>query len=73
MVERVPAEVITFTKPLLAPVGTVAVTVDAAGAQMGGAARYLEELRGYLARTGREDIEIIGYDPHPAIKAPVAV
>jgi len=27
---------------------------------MGGAARYLEELRGYLARTGREDVEIIG-------------
>ena len=39
---------------------TAAVTVDAAGAQMGGAARYLEELRGYLVRTGREDIEIIG-------------
>ena len=39
---------------------TAAVTVDAAGAQMGGAARYLEELRGYLARTGREDVEIIG-------------
>jgi len=39
---------------------TVGVTVDAAGAQMGGAARYLDELRGYLARTGREDVEIIG-------------
>jgi hypothetical protein len=39
---------------------SAAVTVDAAGAQMGGAARYLEELRGYLARTGREDVEIIG-------------
>jgi glycosyltransferase involved in cell wall biosynthesis len=39
---------------------TAAVTVDAAGAQMGGAARYLDELRGYLARTGREDVEIIG-------------
>ena len=39
---------------------TAAVTVDAAGAQMGGAARYLEELRGYLARTGRDDVEIIG-------------
>ncbi len=39
---------------------TAAVTVDAAGAQMGGAARYLEELRGYLVRTGREDVEIIG-------------
>jgi Glycosyl transferases group 1 len=41
-------------------VRTAAVTVDASGAQMGGAARYLDELRGYLARTGREDIEIIG-------------
>ena len=39
---------------------TAAVTVDAAGAQMGGAARFLVELRGYLERTGREDIEIIG-------------
>jgi glycosyltransferase involved in cell wall biosynthesis len=39
---------------------TTAVTVDAAGALMGGAARYLDELRGYLARTGREDVEIIG-------------
>jgi glycosyltransferase involved in cell wall biosynthesis len=39
---------------------TPAVTVDAAGAQMGGAARYLDELRGYLARTGREDVKIIG-------------
>ncbi len=37
-----------------------AVTVDAAGGQMGGAARYLNELRGYLERTGREDVEIIG-------------
>jgi len=39
---------------------TAAVTVDAAGAQVGGAARYLDELRGYLARTGRDDVEIIG-------------
>ena len=39
---------------------TAAVTVDAAGAQMGGAARFLLELRGYLERTGREDVEIIG-------------
>ena len=39
---------------------TAAVTVDAAGALLGGAARYLDELRGYLARTGREDVEIIG-------------
>jgi glycosyltransferase involved in cell wall biosynthesis len=39
---------------------TAEVLVDAAGAQMGGAARYLDELRGYLARTEREDVEIIG-------------
>ena len=39
---------------------TAAVTVDAAGAQMGGAARFLVELRDYLKRTGREDVEIIG-------------
>jgi glycosyltransferase involved in cell wall biosynthesis len=39
---------------------TAAVTVDAAGGQMGGAARYLDELRSYLARTGRDDVEIIG-------------
>jgi len=39
---------------------TAAVTVDAAGALMGGAARILIELRGYLERTGREDVEIIG-------------
>lgn len=39
---------------------TAAVVVDAAGAQMGGAARYLHELRGYLGRTGRSDVEVIG-------------
>jgi len=39
---------------------TAAVIVDAAGARMGGAARYLDELRGYLTRTGRDDVEIIG-------------
>jgi hypothetical protein len=39
---------------------TIAVTVDAAGAQMGGAARYEAELRSYLMRTGREDVKIIG-------------
>ena len=39
---------------------TVAVVVDAAGAQMGGAARYLHELRGYLGRTGRSDVQVIG-------------
>jgi glycosyltransferase involved in cell wall biosynthesis len=39
---------------------TAAVIVDTAGAQMGGAARYLAELRGYLARTGRGDVRVIG-------------
>jgi len=39
---------------------TAAVTVDAAGAQVGGAARYRDELCGYLARSGRDDVEIIG-------------
>lgn len=36
------------------------VTVDVAGAQMGGAARYAAELRGYLARTERQDVRVIG-------------
>ena len=39
---------------------TAAVVVDAAGAQMGGAARYLHELHGYLGRTGRSDVQVIG-------------
>jgi glycosyltransferase involved in cell wall biosynthesis len=36
------------------------VTVDAAGGQLGGAARYRDELLGYLTRNGRDDVEIIG-------------
>jgi glycosyltransferase involved in cell wall biosynthesis len=36
------------------------VTVDIAGAAMGGAARYAAELHGYLARTGRNDVRVIG-------------
>lgn len=39
---------------------TATVIVDAAGGQLGGAARYLDELHGYLERSGREDVEIIG-------------
>ena len=39
---------------------TAAVIVDAAGGQKGGAARYRDELLGYLARIGREDVEVIG-------------
>lgn len=36
------------------------VTVDVAGAAMGGAARYLAELQRYLSRTGRSDVSLIG-------------
>jgi hypothetical protein len=36
------------------------VTVDVAGGQQGGAARYRDELHAYLERSGREDVEIIG-------------
>jgi glycosyltransferase involved in cell wall biosynthesis len=39
---------------------TAPVTVDIAGARMGGAARYAGELRAYLARTGRRDVRLIG-------------
>jgi glycosyltransferase involved in cell wall biosynthesis len=39
---------------------TPPVTVDIAGATMGGAARYAAELHGYLARTGRGDVRVIG-------------
>lgn len=39
---------------------TATVTVDIAGAQMGGAARFAAELRGYLARSGRDDVRVIG-------------
>jgi glycosyltransferase involved in cell wall biosynthesis len=37
-----------------------AVTVDVAGASMGGAARYVAELRRYLTETGRGDVRVIG-------------
>ncbi len=43
---------------LPSPAGTV--VVDAAGARMGGAARYLGELRGYLDRSRRGDVTVIG-------------
>jgi glycosyltransferase involved in cell wall biosynthesis len=39
---------------------TSTVTVDIAGASMGGAARYAAELEDYLARTGRQDVRVIG-------------
>lgn len=37
-----------------------AVAVDAAGARMGGAARFLVELDGYLQRRGRDDVLVLG-------------
>jgi glycosyltransferase involved in cell wall biosynthesis len=37
-----------------------AVVVDAAGGQIGGAARFKVELHRYLAQTGRQDVHIIG-------------
>ena len=39
---------------------TGTVTVDIAGGQMGGAARYAGELRAYLARNQRHDVNVIG-------------
>ena len=39
---------------------TAAVIVDAAGGQLGGAARFRHELLSYLARTGRPDVKVIG-------------
>lgn len=37
------------------------VTVDTAGACMGGAARYAAELHSYLTRTARRDVRVIGH------------
>jgi glycosyltransferase involved in cell wall biosynthesis len=42
------------------PCPAAGVVVDAAGARMGGAARYLDELRGYLERSPRDDVTVIG-------------
>lgn len=39
---------------------TPAITVDIAGAAMGGAASYASELYSYLERTGRTDVRVIG-------------
>lgn len=38
----------------------IAVTVDAAGGPMGGAARFRYELLAYLHRSGRADVKVIG-------------
>jgi glycosyltransferase involved in cell wall biosynthesis len=43
---------------------TVAVTVDVAGGPMGGAARFRGELYDYLARSGRQDVRVIGDREH---------
>jgi hypothetical protein len=39
---------------------TASVTIDLAGSQMGGAARYRNELDGYLERRARGDVKVIG-------------
>jgi hypothetical protein len=39
---------------------STAVTVDAAGGPMGGAARFRHELLAYLSRSGRADVKVIG-------------
>jgi hypothetical protein len=39
---------------------TTAVTIDLAGGQLGGAARYRAELTGYLDRRARHDVRVIG-------------
>ena len=41
---------------------TATVFVDAAGAMIGGGARFRIELYSYLARSGREDIRLVGVD-----------
>jgi glycosyltransferase involved in cell wall biosynthesis len=38
----------------------MAVTIDLAGGQLGGAERYRIELRGYLGRHARQDVKMIG-------------
>lgn len=41
---------------------TGTVLVDLAGARMGSAARWAEELRSYLARAGRLYVRMVGAD-----------
>jgi glycosyltransferase involved in cell wall biosynthesis len=54
-----------------------AVIVDAAGGQVGGAARFKVELRRYLAQSGRGDVRIIGaerrVDPVWLLRREVAI
>ena len=46
---------------------TAAVVVDASGGQTGGASRFRQELLGYLARTGRIDVQVIGSRRHVSL------
>ena len=46
---------------------TAAVVVDASGGQTGGASRFRQELLGYLARTGRSDVQVIGSRRHVSL------
>lgn len=39
---------------------TTTITIDIAGGQIGGAARYAAEVYGYLQRSARDDIRVIG-------------
>jgi Glycosyl transferases group 1 len=39
---------------------TTTITIDVAGGQIGGAARYAAEVYGYLQRSARDDIRVIG-------------
>ena len=39
---------------------TTSATIDIAGGQVGGAARFASEVHGYLRRSGREDVRVIG-------------
>lgn len=45
---------------------TGSVTIDVAGACVGGAARYAAELRSYVDRMGRTDVKVIGTDQRVA-------
>lgn len=42
----------------------MAVVIDAAGGQMGGAARFRVEISGYLKRSARDDVKVIGVRRH---------
>jgi glycosyltransferase involved in cell wall biosynthesis len=56
---------------------TATIIVDAAGGQVGGAARFKVELRRYLAQSGRNDVRVIGAErqvgPSWLVKREVAI